>query len=131
MVVEFYPVVLREVLEQLTLPPATKNEPDRGGAPVIKMYPLTDCVLRMVRLFDRPQAIQILAPLLIRELSYWLLVGPVGGMIIAMTLGHDRWDQITRTIGQQREQFSKLLRIADMAAEAGLSPSPFIASSKQ
>jgi len=125
-VVEFSPVVLREVLEQLTSLPATKNEPDRGGAAVIKVDPrITDCVLRMVRLLDRPEAIPILAPLLIRELSYWLLVSPVGGRIVDTTLGHDRWKQITRAIGRLREQFAKPLRIADLAAEAGLSPSAF------
>ena len=125
-VVEFSPVVLRDVLKQLTLPPATKNEPGRGGATVIKMDPpITDCVLRMVQLLDRPEAIPILAPLLIRELSYWLLVGPMGGRIVGMTLGHDRWDQITRTIGRLREQFTEPLRIVDLAAEAGLSPSAF------
>ena len=79
----------------------------------------------MVQLLDRPEAIPILAPLLIRELSYWLLVGPMGGRIVGMTLGHDRWDQITRTIGRLREQFTEPLRIVDLAAEAGLSPSAF------
>lgn len=125
-VVEFSPVVLRDVLKQLTLPSATKNESDCGGAAVIRMDPpITDCVLRMVQLLARPKAIPILAPLLIRELSYWLLVGPMGGRIVGMTLGHDRWDQITRTIGRLREQFTEPLRIADLAAEAGLSPSAF------
>ncbi|WP_095844946.1 AraC family transcriptional regulator N-terminal domain-containing protein [Gibbsiella quercinecans] len=49
--------------------------------------PAPAVVRSMADRMDRPQAIQILAPLLIQELSYWLLVGPAGGMIIAMTAG--------------------------------------------
>lgn len=125
-VVEFSPAVLREVLEQLPLPPARRGEIGPGGAAVVRMdRALADCVVRMVRVLDTPEAMPILAPMLMREFSYWLLAGPLGGRIVEMTLGHDRWEPVLRAIGLLREHFAKPLRIADLAAEAGLSQSVF------
>lgn len=124
-VVELSPAVLHEVLERLPAPPPP-GAPGRGAAAVLAMDPmLADCVLRMVRLLDRPEALPVLAPMLMRELGYWLLAGPLGGRIVGMTLGQDRRGRIMRAIGLLRQRFAEPLRIADLAAEAGLSTSAF------
>lgn len=125
-VVEFDPAILRELLGRLDEPPVTQRGADRHGAFVIDMdAAVTDCTLRLIRLLGEPKAIPILAPMLMRELSYRLLTSPVGGVIADMTLGSDHPAQIMRAIALLRDQFIHPLRIADLAAEAHLSPSAF------
>ncbi|MHC1481324.1 AraC family transcriptional regulator [Frateuria aurantia] len=123
-VIQFSPVVMREIGEQLKLPAGSSREP--GGATVMDMDPeLTDCVLRMVRLLGQPSAIPILAPLLMREFSYRLLVGPQGGRVADLALGHDRRRGIMQALATLRQQFAQPLRIAELAEIAGVSPSAF------
>ncbi len=42
---------------------------------------LLDGLLRLVRLLDRPEHITVLAPMIMRELHYYLLVGPYGNLL--------------------------------------------------
>jgi AraC-like DNA-binding protein len=124
-VVELSPAILWDVMaqlgEQVQVPAA-----DARGATVIDMEPtLTDCVLRLVRVLERPEAVPVLAPLLMRELGYWLLSGPAAGHVAAMTFGHERSKGIMRAIHRLREEFAQPMRVAELAAEATLSLSSF------
>ena len=87
--------------------------------------PLTDCVLRLVRLLDTPSAVPVLYPAIMREISYWLLCGPHGGKVIRMTLNNNHEHRILEAIHFLRDHFAKPVRIGDLAAIAGLSPSAF------
>ena len=124
-VVELDPVILREVYDRLEHPPLVQKA-NSGSALVIDLdEQLQDCVLRLVQLLDRPEAISILAPLIQRELAYWLLSGPYGNTLVALTLGRDHPAPILRAIHRIRDDFIAPLRLDDLAAEAKLSLSSF------
>lgn len=125
-VVQLDRAVLREVLAQMKREPAPDDHRHASAARVIAMSKaLTDCVTRLVELLHKPEAAPVLAPLVLRELCYWLLVSPAAGTLIDMTLGYERADHILRSIGMLREQYARPLRIAELAAEARLSESAF------
>jgi len=124
-VIEFDLAVMRDVLAGLDTPPAPQAEPGPGVFVADLAGPLADCVLRMVRLLDTPAAIAMLAPLIMRELCYWLLSGPHGSQVAKVVLGHSHVQRVVSAIHALRDQFTETVRIEDLAAVAQMSPSAF------
>jgi AraC-like DNA-binding protein len=85
---------------------------------------MLDAVVRLVRLIDTPEEIQVLAPLIIREIVYRLLRGEQGARLgHLMTSGDTR--RISKAVGHLREHFHEPLRIENIARELGMSVSGF------
>lgn len=99
----------------------------RTDLPALAVYPgdpdLIDAACRLVRLLDRPEGIATLAPLIEREILYRLLTGPHGAMLRHIASTESHLNQVTRAIATIRKGFDAQLRIDDIAAEAGMSPS--------
>jgi hypothetical protein len=68
--------------------------------------PLTDCVLRLVRLLGTPAAIPMLYPAIMREICYWLLTGPHGGEVARMTLANSHAHHVVSAIHVLRDRFA-------------------------
>ncbi|CAA9554817.1 MAG: Transcriptional regulator, AraC family [uncultured Thermomicrobiales bacterium] len=124
-IIEFDLAAMREVMENL----ATRPEPSTELGPGVFVSdvdgPMADCALRLIRLLDTPDAIPILAPLIMRELSYWLLTGPRGGDIARIALANSHSRQLVRAIHLLRDRFMDPMRIEELAMTAGMSPSAF------
>ena len=86
---------------------------------------VTDAALRLMRLLERPASLPVLHGQLVRELHYWLLVGRHGAAIrrLGPIDGHAR--RVARAVAILRAEFARPLRVARLAAEAGMSPSSF------
>jgi AraC-like DNA-binding protein len=86
---------------------------------------LLDAVVRLVRLLDSPTDARFLAPLVIREIIYRLLMGEQGGRLhhIAALGGHTH--RIAMALERLREDFDQPVRIEDIARELGMSVSGF------
>ena len=84
---------------------------------------LRDAATRLVRLLDTPQHIPVLAPLILRELAYLLLVGDDGAVWRATMLATGPMQRIARIIGRLRREFDRPLRVDALAAEAAMSVS--------
>jgi AraC-like DNA-binding protein len=124
-VIEFDLAVMRDVMERLDTPP-TPEDPFGHGVFVANFDgPLSDCVLRMVRLLDTPQAIPILAPMIMREICYWLLSGPDGSEVARVVLANSHAQRVVTAIHALRDQFTETVRIEELAAVAQMSPSAF------
>jgi AraC-like DNA-binding protein len=125
-VIEFDLAVMQEVRDGLDMQMNSSDADREIGAFVTDLTgPLTDCVLRSVRLLETPEAIPILYPGIMREMCYWLLTGPDGGRVIrtAMANGHEQ--RIISAIYKLRERFAKPVRIEELAELARMSPSTF------
>ena len=123
--IELDRAILREVLEGLKTPP--QPTPERGQAIFVTAFDeaLEDCVVRLIRLLDRPEAIATLAPMVLREMCYWLLAGPNGPEIARLTLGQGYSSRIVRAIQVLRDRFMEPVRVEDLAATAQMSVSAF------
>jgi len=86
---------------------------------------LFDAVLRLLRLLDRPRDALVLVPTVERELLWWLLNGPQGGMVRQIGLADSRLSQISHTIRWIRVNYAQTLRIKDLSEIAGMSISTF------
>lgn len=105
---------------------------ERGAGPrhdlsVLAVYPgdpdLIDAVCRLIGLLDRPHDVAVLGPLIEREILYRLLTGPHGSLLRHMASADSHLNQINRAIATIRKGFQTQLRIDEIAASAGMSPS--------
>ena len=122
LILEFDLGVLGEIWESLN----HSDEPKEGCSALVVDIdgPLVDCLLRMLRLLDKPEAISTLYPLLLREISYWLLAGPHGAAIAKVALANQTLN-LVRVLHLLRDRFAETLRMEDLAKAAGMSPSAF------
>ena len=119
---------LREVSQLMAdsnLPAPRTQQSSRGMAVGEVTLPLLAAFQRLLDLLDEEEDIPILAPNIQREIIYRLLVGDQGARLrqIASTGSQSR--QIARAIDWLKGNFTRQLRIEDLAAEARMSTSTF------
>lgn len=86
---------------------------------------LLDCALRLTRLLDTPQDLPMLAPMVIREIHYRLLVGEQGEAVRQIATSGSNMQRIAQVLEYLKTDFAKPLRIEDLADRAKMSPSSF------
>lgn len=106
------------------------NEPSRGpigrGLDVSPVEPqLLDAVARLVALLDSPHTIGPLAPLVLREITYRVLIGPQGARLRQLAAAGAPAHQIASAIRWLRDHFADPLRGESLARQARMSLSGF------
>jgi AraC-like DNA-binding protein len=86
---------------------------------------LLDPWLRLLGLLETPEDINVLAPLIEREILYRLLRGPQGALLRQAAREDSRLSQIRQAIGWIRVNYDKPLRVDALCALAGMSPASF------
>jgi hypothetical protein len=76
---------------------------------------LIDAMGRLFGLIARPAATQVLQPLLMREIHYWLLCAGQGAMLRALAQSTSHASQIAQAMAAIRENFSTTLTVSEMA----------------
>lgn len=86
---------------------------------------LLDGVVRLVRLVETPAERKVLAPLIIREIIYRLLIGGQGARLSHILPSGGDTRRISKAIGHLREHFDEQLKMEEIARELGMSVSGF------
>ncbi|TIP05241.1 MAG: AraC family transcriptional regulator [Mesorhizobium sp.] len=119
--IDFDPAALADLLV------TERRVSSEKGLPVLAVYPsdpdLIDAACRLVKLLDRPETIDVLAPLVEREILYRLLTGPHGATLRQMGTVDSHLNQVSRAIATIRNGFQAQLRIDEIAAASGMSAS--------
>ena len=84
---------------------------------------LLDPVLRLARLLDSPQDIPVLAPMIERELIYRLLTGEMGMRLRNLAIAESQTHQIARAIDWLKTNYTRPLRIEELARTVHMSES--------
>ncbi|PZD73243.1 Regulatory protein PchR [Acaryochloris thomasi RCC1774] len=87
--------------------------------------PLLDCTLRLARLLDTPQDIAILAPLMIRELYYRLLMSDQGAAVRQIATSGSSMQRIAEVIERLKADLARPMQIENLARQAEMSASSF------
>jgi AraC-like DNA-binding protein len=87
--------------------------------------PLLDAFNRLLDLLEHPEDIPALAPLIRQEIFYRLLIGEQGPRLRQITSIGNHGYQIARAIDWLKENFSKPVKIEELAGKVGLSVSAF------
>ncbi len=98
-----------------------------GG--VVKKAPidasLMDALTRLFDLIDQPFERQVLAPLIIREIHFRLLLASVGSGLRLLLDRTSAQSRVATAIAHIKERFAESLPVADLAGVAGMSLSAF------
>ncbi|ACC98432.1 AraC-type DNA-binding domain-containing protein [Elusimicrobium minutum Pei191] len=87
---------------------------------------ILDAFLRIVTLLEQPKEQQnILAPMIIREIYYRLLMTPVGEQLRMVNTVGTKSNQIATAIEWLKENFKEELNVEKLAAKVNMSPSSF------
>ena len=86
---------------------------------------LLDGIVRLVRLVETPDERKVLAPLIMREIVYRLLIGGQGARLSHIVASGRDTRRISKAIGHLREHFDEQLKMEEIARELGMSVSGF------
>jgi AraC-like DNA-binding protein len=106
--------------------PSAHPSKDRLGIAVSDVsMPLLDAFNRLLDLLDHPEYIHALAPLIQQEIFYRLLMSEQGPRLRQITSIGNHGYQIARAIDWLKENFSKSVKVEELANKVGLSVSAF------
>jgi AraC-like DNA-binding protein len=117
----------RYILSQLAAggKPAPNNRPCRGVTVAAATADLLDACLRLVNLLDTPERIPVLAPMIIREIHYYLLTSPEGEDFRLLGTYETPNSQIARAISWLRENYHETVHLAEFAEKVNMSQTSF------
>ncbi|MBI5580168.1 MAG: AraC family transcriptional regulator [Deltaproteobacteria bacterium] len=107
------------------LPPPHAQQSSRGMATGEVTLPLLSAFQRLIDLLAEPKDIPILAPIIQREILYRLLVGDQGTRLRQIASAGSQSQQVARAIDWLKSNFTRPLRIDDLASQVNMSPSTF------
>jgi AraC-like DNA-binding protein len=116
---------ISQLMVDSNLPPPHPQQSSRGMATGEVTLPLITAFQRLIDLLDEPRDIPILAPIIQREIFYRLLVGDQGIRLRQMALAGSQSQQIARAIYWLKDNFTRQLRIDDLATQVNMSTSTF------
>ena len=119
--IDLEPALLTELMTQRPPPPG--GEGSRGVHLSRTTPELADAAARMVQLLDNPEHAAVLAPLIRREIHYWLLTGDQAGVVREIGAPDSRLSHVSRAIAWIRDNYHRPFRMETLAREAGMSPS--------
>jgi len=122
-VLDLDPRATAGLIAETGLPQPADTDAGRGLAVAQLCPPLLDAALRMARLLDAPQDIQVLAPLLRREIIYRLLTGALGGRLRHIARHEGPTHQVRQAIEWLQAHFDRPLRIEQLAHTVNMSTS--------
>jgi AraC-like DNA-binding protein len=114
------PLEVGELVAQL----GPEDHPAERALGVSALDPaLLASVVRLVELLDSPRDAALLAPLVRREVTYRVLVGPQGPRLRQLMAGNTHGQRITQAIKWLRAHYAKPMSVEVLAKRAAMSPS--------
>lgn len=87
---------------------------------------LINAFMRLTELLEQPDSKQkIFAPMIMKEIHYLLLTGPLGNLIKAANTKGNQYNQIAGAINLLKENFKEKINMEELAKSLNLAPSSF------
>jgi AraC-like DNA-binding protein len=115
--------LLAELVPQVRLAPREDRSEAKGMALGAVTPTLLEAFKRLTDLLDEPDAIEVLAPLVRRELHYRLLTSDQAGRLRQIASVGSQSHLIARAIDWLKVNYAAPLRVEDLAARVHMSPS--------
>jgi len=118
-------LVLCDIVAQTKLSTHKKENSVRGLFVSDASPKLLDCAIRLTQLLDTPEDIPTLAPLIIREIYYRLLIGEQGEAIRQIATFDSNMQRIANALKLIKTNFTKPIRVEELAQLTNMSASSF------
>jgi AraC-like DNA-binding protein len=122
LVLDLDPAVIADLAVEMKAVPMAKGVPVHHEPTDAEV---TEAALRLMRLIARPASVPVLRTQLVREMHYWLMAGRHGAAIRRLGWPDGHAQRVGRAVAALRAEFTRPLRVARLAAIAGMSPSSF------
>lgn len=119
------PVQLCDIIAQMNPGGGQKETSVRGWFFGDAEPSLVDCAIRLTQLLDTPQDIPFLAPMIIREIYYRLLMGEQGEAVRQIATSGSNMQRIAEVIKRIKADFINPLRVEGLAEQVNMSPASF------
>ncbi len=86
---------------------------------------LLQAFFRLVELLDTPSRIPVLAPMILREIHYYLLCGSQGKCLQLFNTNGTQANQIAQAISWLRENYTSSFRMEELARYVNMAPTTF------
>ena len=116
---------MSQLMVDSKLPAPRPQQSSRGMATGEITLPLLTTFQRLIDLLDEPKDIPILASIIEREIFYRLLVSDQGARLRQIASAGSQSQQIARAIDWLKGNFTRPLRIEDLASQVNMSTSTF------
>ncbi|EJL88072.1 AraC family transcriptional regulator [Pantoea sp. BIGb0393] len=80
---------------------------------------------RLLDVMNNPRDARVLGPQLVREMIYYVLIGPIGGALLSLVNRQTQFSQIARALRRIENHFAESLSVDMLAAEVNMSISAF------
>ncbi|MDN0085234.1 AraC family transcriptional regulator [Crenobacter sp. SG2305] len=107
------------------LPPPRSQPTSRGIAVGQANVAILKSFLRLIELLDEPETIPVLSPLVLREILYRLLMSDYGAHLWQIATVGSQSHRIVHAIDWLQANFSRTLRVEELAASVQMSSSTF------
>lgn len=121
--IDYY--MLADIAAQLPPSSDKATEPEAGMTVAPTDAFILEALLRLLHLKDRPQEKQFMTPLIIRELHYRLLLGPLGQELRRIITLGSHSNQVMQAVGFLKQHYRETTSIDKLAAMAHMAPSTF------
>jgi len=111
---------ISQLMVYSNLPQPRTQQSSRGMVLGEITLPLLNVFQRLIDLLDEHKDIPILAPIIQREIFYRLLVGDQGARLRQMASAWSQSQQIARAIDWLKSNFTRPLRIDDLATQVNM-----------
>ncbi|HEY9852948.1 MAG TPA: AraC family transcriptional regulator [Leptolyngbyaceae cyanobacterium] len=116
---------LWEIIDRIGCSSDKKESSVRGLFVTNANKPLIDCATRLTQLLDTPQDIPFLAPTIVGEIYYRLLMGDQNEAVWQIATSGSHMQRVAEVIKQIKADFTKTLRVDDLAKQARMSSASF------
>lgn len=127
--------LIRELAAELSPGDALGDRPRADGARAVESgaadAAVIDAMKRLFDLHDTPGARKVLAPLIRREIHYWLLTARHGRILLELAERDSRANRVARAVAAIHKHYAEALRVEDLARLAGMSVSGFHAAFRE
>ena len=115
----------RGIIRQLAMeapPSAMSGGYNEKGVSVAEVEEeVLNAFLRLAELFDKPDRMNVLAPMVIREIHYCLLIGRQGGFLRQLDAPDSHNSQIATAVSWLRDNYKEPLRVDELAERVNMS----------
>lgn len=109
-----------------TPPEAATGGASCNGVSIAEVDPdVLDAFLRLVELLDDPDELRILAPIVVREIHFRILIGPQGGCLRLITTQGSQTSQVAEAITWLRDNYRERVHIDQLAKRVNMATSTF------
>lgn len=117
--------VINQLISDFPKLASIKAVPFKGISVKAVELDILTAFLRLMQLLERPEQISVLAPMIIKEIHYLLLIGPFGQQLRSINTLGTQSNQIANTINWLKDHYKESITIELLADLANMSLSTF------